>query len=61
MEIAAAIIGSIVVCLNADYTVSALGLPDAISSVLRSRLAGSWMACRKVRTGLPNQRNGAKT
>ena len=38
---AAAIIGSILVSLNTDYAVSALALPDAISAVLRFRLAGS--------------------
>jgi drug/metabolite transporter (DMT)-like permease len=37
----AAIIGSILVSLNTDYAASALALPDAISSALRFRLAGS--------------------
>jgi drug/metabolite transporter (DMT)-like permease len=38
---AAAIIGSILVSLNTDLAVSALALPDVISSALRFRLAGS--------------------
>jgi hypothetical protein len=38
---AAAIIGSILVSLNTDFAVSALALPDVISSALRFRLAGS--------------------
>jgi uncharacterized membrane protein len=38
---AAAIIGSILVSLNTDFAVSALSLPDVISSALRFRLAGS--------------------
>jgi uncharacterized membrane protein len=38
---AAAIIGSILVSLNADLAVSALALPDVVSSALRFRLAGS--------------------
>jgi drug/metabolite transporter (DMT)-like permease len=38
---AAAIIGSILVSLNTDYVVSALALPEAISSALLWRLAGS--------------------
>jgi drug/metabolite transporter (DMT)-like permease len=37
----AAIMGSILVSLNTDFAVSALGLPDVISSTLRFRLAGS--------------------
>ena len=37
---AAAIIGSILVSLNTDFVVSALGLPEPISSALRFRLAG---------------------
>jgi len=37
----AAIIGSILVSLNTDFAVSALALPDVISSALRFRLAGS--------------------
>lgn len=37
----AAILGSILVSLHTDYVVSALALPDAISSALRFRLAGS--------------------
>ena len=38
---AAAIAGSILVSLNTDFAVSAAGLPEAIASVLRFRLAGS--------------------
>jgi drug/metabolite transporter (DMT)-like permease len=37
----AAIIGSILVSMNTDFFVSALALPDGLSSALRSRLAGS--------------------
>jgi len=37
----AAIVGSILVSLNTDFAVTALALPEAISSALRFRLAGS--------------------
>jgi drug/metabolite transporter (DMT)-like permease len=37
----AAIVGSILVSLNTDFAVSAAGLPEGISSVLRFRLAGA--------------------
>jgi len=37
---AAAVVGSILVSLNSDFTVAALGLPDAVGDVLKFRLAG---------------------